>query len=136
MPTRRPFAPDDTQALRRQTRFLEEVDMAIRAANREILSERMPSLDREGFFKLAVAVARLRADYLESVVHIDWHSPAETEFKDVARRREMYEEARAGFDALRHAIEMGYLEIVRAGEATDLPPGIAGGRPGPTEGGA
>lgn len=129
MPTRRPFAPDDTQALRRQTRFLEEVDMAIRAANREILSERLPSLDREGFFRLAVAVARLRADYLESVVRIDWHAPADTEFKDVARRREMYEEARAGFEALRHAIEMGYLEIVRANDTADLPPGIAGGRP-------
>lgn len=104
----------DAETLRRQNRFLEEVEMAIRGANQEIIGHALPDLNREAFIRLAVSVARLRADYLSAVLAMDWAKPGETATRDLARRREVYEEARKGFEALRHAIEMGYAELAQA----------------------
>lgn len=106
----------DAQTLRRQNRFLEEVEMAIRGANREMIGHALPDLDREAFIRLAVAVARLRADYLAGVLAMDWSQPGDTAFRDLSQRRQMYEEARQGFDALRHAIELGYADLQTAPE--------------------
>lgn len=108
----------DAEALRRQTRFLEEVEMAIRAANQEIIGHSLPHLDREAFIRLAVSVARLRADYLAALLDMDWSAPGETSFLDLRRRREMYEEARDGFDALRHTIERGYADLTDGGSTS------------------
>lgn len=105
------FAGDNPQDLRRRARFMEELDLAIRSANQEILGKQLPHLDHEAFFRLAVGVAKLRATYLEALMSIDWHSPQETVFSDLSRRRQMYEEAKAGFDALRHAVEQGYTSL-------------------------
>lgn len=101
-----------TDDLRRQRRFLEEVELAIRAANREIIGGHIPTMDRETFVRLAVSVGKVRASYLESVLHMDWSATAEaTSLEDLRRKREMYEEAKAGFEALRHCIEVGYVDI-------------------------
>jgi hypothetical protein len=106
----------DAAALRRHTRFLEEVEMAIRGANQEIIGHTLPHLNRDAFIRLAVSVARLRADYMAAVLDMDWTAPGETAFTDLGRRRHMYEEARSGFEALRHAIEMGYAELSEDGD--------------------
>lgn len=111
MPPAKSFAADDHKALRRQTRFLEEVEMAIRAANQEIVGAALPDLDNAAFVRLAVAVAKQRATYLRAVMKMDWHTPSDTAFRDLQRHRETYEEARAGFEALRHSIERGYATL-------------------------
>lgn len=110
----------DAEALRRQRRFLEEVEMAIRGANREIIGHTLPDLNRDSFIRLAVSVARLRADYLAALLATDWAHPDDTACHDLRRRREMYEEARDGFDALRHAIERGYADLTET-EAETTP---------------
>lgn len=101
-----------TDDLRRQRRFLEEVEMAIRTANREIIGGHIPTMDRQTFMRLAVAVGKVRAAYLDGVLHMDWSAGGETTaLEDLRRKREMYEEAKAGFEALRHCIEVGYVDI-------------------------
>jgi hypothetical protein len=105
------FSADSPQDLRRAARFMEELDIAIREANRELLGKHLPALDHHAFFRLSVGVAKLRVAYLEALLAIDWHDPQETVFADLAKRRVMYEEAKSGFDALRHAVEKGYAPL-------------------------
>lgn len=113
-----------TDDLRRQARFLDEVELAIRAANREIISHQIPTLDRDSFVRLAVSVGRLRAAYLQGVMTMDWTAPGDTALSDLQHKRALYEEARAGFEALRHCMVQGYVDI---GDGH----GPAGGAPAP-----
>lgn len=104
-------ATDDRAHMIAQRRFMEEVEMAVRAANQEIIGQKLPHLDRTSFFKLAVSIARLRAQYLESVMAIDWEHGDPAHLRAVQNRRMLFEEARAGFDALQHAFERGYITL-------------------------
>jgi hypothetical protein len=56
----------------------------------------------------------LRARYLQAAMGISVNSagdpPKDTEIADLRAKREMYEEARLGFEALRDAIEKGYID--------------------------
>lgn len=61
--------PEQTRVYRR---FIEEIEMALRAANREIIGKQIPELNKESFFRLAVSVAKLRADYLKAVLALNW----------------------------------------------------------------
>jgi len=92
-------------------RFMEEIEMAIRAANQEIISRKLPHLNRDSFFKLAVSIARLRAQYLEAVMSMDWDHGDPEGLAQVEKRRTLYEEARTGFEALQHAFERGYITL-------------------------
>ncbi|MBB4286807.1 hypothetical protein [Roseospira goensis] len=104
-------AHDDRAHLIAHRRFMEEVEMAVRAANQEIIGQKLPHLDRTSFFKLAVSIARLRARYLESVMALDWEHADADRLAAVQNRRTMFEEARAGFEALQHAFERGYITL-------------------------
>lgn len=100
-----------TDDLRRQAHFLEELEMAIRISNQEIIGGHIPELDRDAFLRLAVVVAKVRAAYLEQVLTMDWNEAGDTAISDLRHKREVYEEARAGFEALRRCIEVGYVAI-------------------------
>jgi len=102
-------ATDDRAQMMAQRRFLEEVEMAVRAANQEIIGHKIPQLDRKAFFRLAVSIAKLRAGYLEAVLSLDWDHVDATAVARVQEWRTRYEEARAGFEALQHAFERGYI---------------------------
>ena len=104
-------AMDDRAQLMAQRRFLEEIEMAVRAANQEIIGHKIPHLDRTSFFKLAVSIARLRAQYLEAVMAMDWDHGDGNALATLRRRREVFEEARNGFEALQHAYEKGYVAL-------------------------
>ncbi len=104
-------ATDDRAHLIAQRRFLEEVEMAVRAANQEIISHKLPHLDRTSFFKLAVSIARLRAQYLEAVMSMNWDHDDPKTLAAIQNRRALFEEARAGFEALQHAYERGYIHL-------------------------
>ena len=100
----------DPEQLRTYTRFIEEIEMALRAANREIIGKQIPELNKESFFRLAVSVAKLRANYLQAVIGVDWED-AELDIATVQAKRAVYEEASKAFEALERTIERGYVDI-------------------------
>jgi membrane protease subunit (stomatin/prohibitin family) len=98
------------EQLRAYTRFIEEIEMALRAANREIIGKQIPELNKESFFRLAVAVAKLRADYLKAVLGLNWEEDG-IDITSVQSKRAIYEEASKAFEALERTIERGYVDI-------------------------
>lgn len=107
---------DDYQKLLNQKRFLGELEQGIRFANREIIHDLIPILNKETFLSFAVSVGRLRAQYLRAAFdlatqHGHQHVPDRVQIDELRARREMYEEAKGAFDALREAIEKGYVDV-------------------------
>ncbi len=100
----------DPEQQRAYRRFIEEIEMALRAANREIIGKQIPELNKESFFRLAVAVAKLRADYLKAVLGLDWEEDG-IDIATVQSKRTLYEEASKAFEALERTIERGYVDI-------------------------
>lgn len=108
-------AHDDYQKLIKQKHFLGEVEQGIRFANREIIHKHIPSINKDNFLAFAVAVGRLRAHYLEAAFKLGKNEngalPDHAEISELKNRREMYLEAREAFEALRDAIEKGYVDV-------------------------
>jgi len=96
-------------------RFMNEVEQGIRIANRETIHSRIPYLTRDKVLAFAVVVGKLRAAYLEAAFGIADRGleavPTEDIVGDLKLKREMYEEAKAAFEALTDAIEKGYLAL-------------------------
>lgn len=106
---------DDYHELLDQKRFLGEVEQGIRFANREIIQKVIPHLTKEAILSFAVVVGRLRAEYLEAAFRLGSHDnggmPEPAQIAELRTRREMFEEAREAFEALRHSIERGYVDV-------------------------
>lgn len=106
---------DDYEELLSEKRFLNEIEQGIRAANTKIIHERIPTLSKETIHAFAVAVGRLRARYLEAAfklgVNEQGDPPKDAVVTELRLRREMFEEARAAFEALRDAILKGYVDV-------------------------
>ncbi|MEG3617361.1 hypothetical protein V5T82_02730 [Magnetovibrio sp. PR-2] len=106
---------DDYRKLMNQKRFLNDIEQGIRIANREIIDKRIPVVTRDSVLTFAVTIARTRARYLEAAFRAsdtDKGEPLdESEVKQLRMHREAYEESRAAFDALRYAIEQGYVAV-------------------------
>lgn len=104
---------DDYQQLLAQKRFLGEIEQGIRLANRELITRKIPGLNKDSILSFAVVVGRLRAAYLECAVKMtvseSGERPDQSYIQELREKREMYEEARTGFDALRDALEKGYI---------------------------
>jgi len=96
-------------------RFLNDIEQGIRVANREIIHSHIPSLDKDTVLSFAVAIARLRARYLDAAFNAagkDSGAPLTPEQISTIRiHREAYEEAKLAFEALRYALEQGYLDL-------------------------
>lgn len=113
---------DDYRHLMDQKRFLGEIEQGIRQSNRQIIHQRIPSLNKETVLAFALAIGRLRARYLEAAFQLgvaeDGDPPNRAEIQELKTRREMFEEARHAFEALRDAIERGYVDIegLRSGD--------------------
>ncbi|MEO3428436.1 hypothetical protein AAFN88_06225 [Pelagibius sp. CAU 1746] len=95
--------------------FMNELDLGIRTANQEIIHARIPDLDREKAFVFATLVARLRADYLDAAFKLcsQGGQPDPQDIEALRNKRRTYEEARDAFTALRHAIEVGYIDVAK-----------------------
>lgn len=105
---------DDSAQLRKQQRFLGEVEVGIRDANRKIIHERIPDLDRQRFVTFATFVAELRADYLALALSLQSKAgepAAQSAIAALRLRREAYFEGREAFAALERAVERGYVDI-------------------------
>ena len=115
--------PIDTVAdLIAHKRFLSEIERGIQAANREVIHAAVPDLNRESFFNLAVALARLRASYLQVALRILSTPEAEVAglLAELRQRREAFEEGSKAFEALERAIER-YQDIVNHGGWPAIP---------------
>lgn len=106
---------DDAGFPTRQQRFLANVETMTRAANREIIHRHIPAVTADHVTRMAVMVAELRARYLEAAMRLVEReggvAPDSGELAQLSRLREMYEEAMHAFEALRRAIERGYVNI-------------------------
>lgn len=102
---------DDTELLKRQRKFIEEIERSIRVANREILQDRIPELNQQSFVRMADYVAGLRANYLQGALSPDRETDAASWAARLRQHRQTYEEACNAFDALQRAIECGYVDI-------------------------
>lgn len=107
---------DDYQRLMDQKRFLGEIEQGIRQINRELIHERVPVIDKDKVIAMARVVGLLRARYLESAFRLNQNAdntvPDKPTIEELRLRRHMYEEARQAFDALREAIEKGYVDVL------------------------
>ena len=100
--------------LRKQQHFLHEVEQAIMVANREVIHRDISPITKEMVLGLAVSVSKVRAVYLKAV--LTEASKREAAFSEatiasIRAKREQYEEAVKAFEALRHAIERGYVDL-------------------------
>ena len=95
--------------------FLKELEQAIQIANREIVSQHIPSIAKENILPLAISVARLHGNYLAEAFRIAeadaGEAPQESAIESLRLHREMYEEARKAFEALTHAVDHGYINL-------------------------
>jgi hypothetical protein len=103
------------QRLRAEQAFFDELEQGVRVANREIIGAHIPELNKDKIHALAVMVGRLRASYLDLAFQMcaagDGAAPEPTAIESLRKRRQMFEEARDAYEALRHAVERGYIDI-------------------------
>lgn len=107
--------PNEYKSFIDQKRFLSEIEHGIRLANRELIDKRIPSITKDSVLAFAIAVARLRADYLGASFDLSAGDkggvPAKETINALREKRLMYEEARDAFEALRDAITKGYAAL-------------------------
>ncbi len=102
----------DSHDLAAQRQFVEQLEMSVAVANREVIHKQIPNLNRETFQQLAVMVARFRADYLAAAIKLSETGNCDGPcVEDLKHKRELYDEGRAAFEALERAIERGYVDI-------------------------
>ncbi|MEX2449322.1 MAG: hypothetical protein WD407_00535 [Rhodospirillales bacterium] len=96
-------------------KFRMEIEQAITLANREVMNKILPPVNRKTVLPFAVAVARLRGEYIKAAFALGAagrsEAPVEAELKALRKHREAYEEGVAAFEALMRAIERGYVEL-------------------------
>lgn len=106
---------DDYKQLQTQKRFLGEIEQGVRLANRELIHKKIPGLNKDAILTYAIAVGRLRASYLEMAVNMSvgehGDPPDQSYIEELGTKRHMFEEAKIGFEALRDAIEKGYIDV-------------------------
>ena len=107
------MATDNTK---KRNHFHLEMEQAIALANQEVMKgASLPAVEPDTVLPLAIAVARLRAEYLKaalSIGHKDRNEPpVDAELTGLRKYREAYEEGVAAFDALMRAIERGHIEL-------------------------
>jgi len=114
---------EDIDAHKAKQHYFTETEQAIRVANQEVIHGKIPQLDQERAFAFAVTVAKLRADYLEAALDIcgkaDGPLPDAAAMDSLRQKRELFEEARAAYEALHRAMEVGYIDIGRVIKAAD-----------------
>lgn len=95
-------------------RLMQQFEHEIVDVNRRHISEITGEIKRQDILKMGEAISICRANYLKSVLEMsktDDGSLATRLTDDVKRQRLLYEETMAGFAALRHALERGYVEV-------------------------
>ncbi|MEM7467830.1 MAG: hypothetical protein AAF387_13235 [Pseudomonadota bacterium] len=107
------MAAEDLGLQKRRLHY--ELEHSIKKINRELISEAAGPLGREDFTQVAQMVACLRARYLtNSLVMAKDCGKACIDTESalaLKNHRIAYEEAKAAYDALEHALLRGYIEF-------------------------
>lgn len=104
------------EKLAKNQRFLRETEQAIRITNNEVIHKQVPPITSERMLVFSVAVAKLRAQYIEAAFafadakHAD-EAEGAAEIDELGLCRRRFEEARDAFVALQRAIELGYMAV-------------------------
>ncbi|WP_341703885.1 hypothetical protein [Ferrovibrio sp.] len=104
----------DRESARKLQKFLEEIEMGIFSANREVIRRAVPELNRESFMAFAVRVAEARARYVK--IALELSGKANPSLEDIARlraARETNDELVHAFEATKRVIERGYTILTR-----------------------
>ena len=113
---------EDIDNHKAKQRYFSETEQGIRMANQEVIHGKIPELDQDRALAFAVCVARLRASYLQAALEVcagGGEEPDSGAIESLRRKRELFEEARAAYDALRHAIDVGYIDVGRMVAGSD-----------------
>lgn len=105
----------DTNARRKLQKFMEDIEIAIYGANREVIHKAIPDLNRESFMAFAVRVAEARARYIKTALEIVAKGPVPSP-EDLTRlkaAREANDELLHAFEAAQRLIERGYTDLSR-----------------------
>ncbi len=101
--------------LGKQQHLLREIEQAVRLANQEVIHQHIASISRDDMLALAVAVAGLRARYLDAAfafVKADHgHGADDPHVATMRERRLAYEEGVQALEALTRAIELEYVKV-------------------------
>jgi hypothetical protein len=102
--------------LAKNQRFLREIEQAIRLSNNEVIHNRIPPITSERMLTFAVAVAKMRAQYIEAAfkfadANLSDAPDGTTEIDELGELRGRFEEGRDAFIALQRAIELGYVDV-------------------------
>lgn len=95
-------------------RLMQRFEHEIVQVNRENIGKITGEISKKDIVKMGEAISICRANYLKSVIEMantDDGNLAARLTDDVRQKRQLYEETMAGFAALRHALERGYVEV-------------------------
>jgi hypothetical protein len=108
------FEPDpelDPHEQRQLRGYLEQIDYATFAANREILGKALQNVDAAKFGRLAISAAQARARWVNAAMAAADKAESMTA-EDVAKLsvlRSAYDELTEAYEALRRMVERGYV---------------------------
>jgi hypothetical protein len=108
------FEPDpelDPQEQRQLRGYLEQIDYATFAANREVLGQALQNIDTAKFGRLAVSAAQARARWVNAAMAMS-NKAEGLSAEDVGKLnvlRIAYEELTEAYEALRRMVERGYV---------------------------
>lgn len=103
----------DKGTRRKLASFLEQIEVAVFTANREIIHRAIPDLDRDRFVHFAVSVAEARADYAKLALELTKNGrvPPKADLDRLKNARETYEELLHAFEATHRLIKRGYTSV-------------------------
>ncbi len=104
---------DDSNQLRQQRQFLDNVEQAITANNREIIHAVLPKLNRTTFVGMARSVAQSRVKYIAAAAGFlaGGEAISAPHAAQLEQLRKQFEESRTAFDAVKRAISRGYIDV-------------------------
>jgi hypothetical protein len=103
----------DKATRRKLASFLEQIEVAVFTANREIIHRAIPDLDRDRFVHFAVSVAEARAGYAKLALDLTKNGrvPPKADLARLRDARESYEELMHAFEATHRLIKRGYSSV-------------------------
>lgn len=102
----------DRETRRQLHKFLEDVELTIYTANREVVQRMVPKLNRDNFTTFAVRVAEARANYVKTAMELATHAdPSAADIARLKAARETNDELLHAFEAAHRLIERGYTDI-------------------------
>lgn len=98
-------------ALHKHRHFVNEIEQAIRLANREVLHPVVNGMTNDDVVAVAIEVAKRRSAYLKATLELGHSAGEKPSGDELAALRVNYEESRDAFAELMHSIERGYIDV-------------------------